>query len=126
MIEYDLKKYGNKVRALREEKKLTQAGLAELSGLSISNIGKIERGTINYISLYSLLNLCDALSASIYYLLELDEPDLNKPKLDDDTVSRILQINDRNKDIVSSFLDYVERVRNIDLIRLNSQFVTYK
>lgn len=126
MIEYDLKKYGNKVRTLREEKKLTQAGLAELSGLSISNIGKIERGTINYISLYSLLNLCDALSASIYYLLELDEPDLNKPKLDDNIVSRILQINDRNKDIVLSFLDYVERVRTIDLIRLNSQFIAYK
>jgi transcriptional regulator with XRE-family HTH domain len=38
---------GKKIKQIREEKKLTQAELAEKTGMHVNYISKIERGVIN-------------------------------------------------------------------------------
>lgn len=52
-MEKVLIKFGNRVKSLRKEKKLTQAEFAELCGLHKNYIGMIERGERNP----SLLNI---------------------------------------------------------------------
>ena len=38
---------GSRIRALREEKNLSQEALADLCGINRSHMGKIERGEVN-------------------------------------------------------------------------------
>ncbi len=45
--EVNLKSFGNRVKELRIERKLTQSQLAEMIGLSTNFIGMIERGERN-------------------------------------------------------------------------------
>ncbi|MBX3238812.1 MAG: helix-turn-helix transcriptional regulator [Chitinophagaceae bacterium] len=42
-----VKKFGDRLRKLRKTKKITQEELAYRTGFELSQIGRIERGTIN-------------------------------------------------------------------------------
>ena len=44
----DIQKWvGNRIRTLREQKDISQEGLADLCGINRSHMGKIERGEVN-------------------------------------------------------------------------------
>jgi len=64
-MEYDiLKKFGLIIRKIREEKKLSQEQLSELSGLDRTYISSVERGKRN-ISLKGIYALSIALNIEI-------------------------------------------------------------
>ena len=56
--------FGNRLKAIRTERGLTQEKLAELSGLHRTYVGAVERGERN-ISLKNLQNLAIALNVSL-------------------------------------------------------------
>ena len=64
-----LKRFGSRVRKVRQDKGLSQEELALESGLDRSYIGGVERGERN-ISLVNLVKLSKALSVSLSTLLE--------------------------------------------------------
>jgi len=57
------KQFGEKIRAVRKEKGLSQDKLAELSNIDRSYIGRIDRGEVN-ITLDKLYTLANALECS--------------------------------------------------------------
>lgn len=59
---------GNRISQARKAKQLTQENLAELTGLSVSAISRIETGK-NSTSLKTLCKFCDALNIGLDYLL---------------------------------------------------------
>ena len=63
-----LQRFGNRVRALRLKRGLSQEKLAELAGLHRTYIGSIERGEQN-ISLRNIEKLAQALNVSAASLL---------------------------------------------------------
>lgn len=68
-METVIPKVGRRIRALREDRKLSLRSLAELSGLSVNAIGMIERGE-NSPTVSSLHNLADALGVNIVDFFE--------------------------------------------------------
>ncbi|MDA2935163.1 helix-turn-helix domain-containing protein [Acidobacteria bacterium AH-259-D05] len=65
---------GNRIRELREERKITQATLAERADLSTNYIGEIERGKAQA-TLESLFSIVDALEVNPSLLfMPLDGP----------------------------------------------------
>ncbi len=60
--------FGEKVRALRKEKGLSQEALSNLAGIDRSYMGQIERGEIN-LTLTKIYQIADALSISPEHLL---------------------------------------------------------
>ena len=65
-----LLKYGNRVRALRNERHLSQEKLAEICNLHRTYIGSVERGERN-ISLKNIKKIADALSIPLSELMDL-------------------------------------------------------
>lgn len=60
MLIFDLKTVGNKLFTIRKHEGLTQAEVAELSGLSDRTYADIERGLVN-MRIETILNICHAL-----------------------------------------------------------------
>lgn len=67
------KEIGQRIRRLRIEQHLTQEKLAEMTGISLSFLGHIERGT-RKMSVETLCNLTDSLRCSADELLGIDIP----------------------------------------------------
>lgn len=65
-------RFGQTIRALRQQKGLTQEKLGELAGLNQSYVGDIERGERNP-SLRTINNLCRALGLSVSETFNLME-----------------------------------------------------
>lgn len=63
MILFDLRDIGNRMFQIRKKEGLTQAEVAELSGLSDRTYAEIERGSVN-MRLQSFLRICEALRVS--------------------------------------------------------------
>ena len=55
-----LEKFGERVRALRTERGLSQEGLADLVGLHRTYVGSVERGERN-VSLINIIRIADGL-----------------------------------------------------------------
>ena len=64
--------YGDKIKELRKNLKLSQKELADQCGLSISYIQQIESGKKNNPSLEALTAIADVLQVNIYSLLDKD------------------------------------------------------
>ena len=64
-------KFGNRVRVLRGERRLTQEKLAELAGISVDFLSLIERGK-NSPSFENLAELADVLGVSVAQLFTFE------------------------------------------------------
>ncbi|WP_342571476.1 helix-turn-helix transcriptional regulator [Paenibacillus sp. FSL R5-0749] len=71
---------GERIRAIRKAKGLTQQQLAELSGLDDAYIGSVERGERNF-SVDTLEKITIGLKVSVYQLF-FDTSNINKEDLD--------------------------------------------
>lgn len=91
--------FGNKVRELRHEKKLTQKQLAELLGVAVSAVSAYESGS-RYPSYESLISIARIFHVSTDYLLGLtDTRNIDVTGLNNEEIGIITQIVDmiRNK-----------------------------
>ena len=89
MLQERLKILGNRIRELREEKKLTQAQLAEKANLSTNYFGEIERGE-SQATLESLFGIMDALEVNPSVVFA----PLDSPQSKADIVGRIKELLD--------------------------------
>ncbi|MCL2556784.1 MAG: helix-turn-helix domain-containing protein [Firmicutes bacterium] len=64
--------FGQRVKELREEKKLTQVELGKLLGLSYQTIGHYENGTTQP-TLETLAKMCEIFDVTASYLLGLED-----------------------------------------------------
>jgi len=64
-------KFGSNLRKVRKSKDISQEKLCELSGLALSQIGRIERGKINT-SLDIVKTIADALEIDVYLLFKFE------------------------------------------------------
>lgn len=73
-----IKKFGERLRAVRKEKGISQDALSRLSDIDRSYIGRMDRGEVN-ITLDKLYSLAKALDCQPSELLpEMDYSDKNK------------------------------------------------
>ena len=61
---------GNRLKELRESRGLSQAQLAEISGLSRDNIASWELGRRELVNIYTIIKLADALDYSVMDFIE--------------------------------------------------------
>ncbi|MBD2001767.1 MULTISPECIES: helix-turn-helix domain-containing protein [Cyanophyceae] len=69
-------RFANRIRDLRTQKDITQEQLAELIGKTTEHVSFLERGERSP-SFEVILDLADALSVSVPYLMNIDQPDDN-------------------------------------------------
>lgn len=61
---------GNRLKELRESRGLSQAQLAERTGLSRDNIASWELGRRELVNIYTIIKLADALNYSVMDFIE--------------------------------------------------------
>lgn len=84
--------FGNKLKAVRKAKKMTQAEFAKSLGVSSSIIAAYEQGK-NFPSVSVLIDICKILGVSSDYLLGLsDEISINLSGLSEDEAQAFLQL----------------------------------
>lgn len=64
---------GNRLKELRESRGLSQAQLAEKTGISPDNIKSWELGRRELVNIYTLIKLADALNYSVMDFIEPQE-----------------------------------------------------
>ena len=62
------KEIGQRIRTQRKKKMLTQGQLAELTGISLSFVGHVERGS-RAVSVETLARLCKELEMDMHYIV---------------------------------------------------------
>ena len=65
-------KFGLNLKKIRKARGITQEKLCELSGLALSQVGRIERGEINT-SLDIIKTIADAMKLEVYLLFKFEE-----------------------------------------------------
>lgn len=65
---------GNNIRSARMKQKITQEKLAELSGLSLNFISRLERTNTNNISVKNVIKIAQALGVPVTQLLSKQDP----------------------------------------------------
>ncbi len=68
MKELDFALIGQRIKALRLNKQLTQENLADLTDVNVSHISNIETNKVK-VSLTLLVNICNALDTTVDYIL---------------------------------------------------------
>ncbi len=89
-----VEEFGRTIRALRQEKGLTQEELGEHAGLHISYIGSVERGERN-LSLESIHKICHALDVPISEVFNIIE---KSPVIKEDFMSYVVNISHEDLD----------------------------
>lgn len=74
-----LKSFGQVIRQLRDEQKLSQEQLAFLAGLDRTYIGGIERGERN-VALLNMARIADALKVNLSHVFAQREKKIRKTK----------------------------------------------
>lgn len=69
MKELDFSAIGQRIKEVRNDRKLTQEYLAEKTGVNVSHISNIETNKVK-VSLTLLVGICNVLDVTIDYMLE--------------------------------------------------------
>lgn len=98
-----INRFGLTVKALRQQKGLTQEQLGERSGLNIKYIGNVERGESNP-SLRSIAMLCKGLEISITDLFSLLE---NVPKVRENFLANYGYLSAQDQEFFENLIDSI-------------------
>lgn len=90
------KKFGQRVRKIRQKQNLSQEELAEKIDIAVNNMGKIERGE-SFVTASTLEKLANALDVKIqefftfetYVSIEEMKEELNPQNLNDDEIKQL-------------------------------------
>ncbi len=102
-----IKQFGQTVRSLRREKKLTQEELGELANLHFSYIGSIERGERN-ISLTNIYKICHALDFSVAEIFMMIE---TPSVIQEDFLSYIINFSRQDQDFFKELISLLQKWR---------------
>lgn len=95
MYQIDYFALGERIRAERKKQNLTQEKLAEMSGISDSFLGNIERGG-RVLSIETLVNIANALHLSIEYIV-CGEYNYQPDMLPEDILEALSRMNNRQR-----------------------------
>ena len=100
---------GNKIKTVRQQKKMSQNELAELSGVMQKNISRYEQDT-SVPSALALKKIADALEVTTDYLLGENEEDILIQDKDLLQKFKVIQgMTGETKNVVTTFLDLIIR-----------------
>ncbi|WP_413406718.1 helix-turn-helix domain-containing protein [Paenibacillus amylolyticus] len=102
---------GERIRAIRKAKGLTQQQLAELSGLDDAYVGSVERGERNF-SIDTLEKIISSLNMpeqDFFYQDSSNETELIKRKTIDDFSIFLNHLNQEQVEIVKNILNEIKR-----------------
>lgn len=102
MIVNDIVEMGNKLYAIRKRIGMTQAQVAEATGLSINTYAEIERGIVNT-GIESIMQICRALHINPDMLLTCDAP--HATAREEDILARLHACNPQQKETALRLLD---------------------
>jgi len=102
--------FGERLRELRIQKKLSQAELGQIIGVQATHIGRYERGESKPSAKYLKL-LADVLDVSADFLYDGNEEDAAVADLKDrelvELFKKVDQLSDEEKELVKKFIDLV-------------------
>lgn len=100
--------FGERLKALRENKQLTKAALGKMVGVHYSQIGRYERGEANPSS-DVLKKMANGLDVTTDYLMNGTSSDLAEEQITDKALvnqfKKISGLSDENKKIVVALID---------------------
>ncbi|MBB1122457.1 helix-turn-helix transcriptional regulator [Limosilactobacillus sp. Lr3000] len=107
---------GDNIRAIRKRYGVTQERLAELSGLSVNFISRLERTSDQNVSLKSLNKIATALQVSLTQLINYqhNEPSKrtsNTPEIDQLCFELKLKDQQTATDLANSFLQILKYIK---------------
>jgi len=104
-MEIDYNKMGQRIKWLREQKRLTQEQLAEVIDMSNNYISNIENNR-SIPSLETLVKICNALDTTPDYIL-LDSVYACKEYIVDEIAKKLSQCNPKETRLISKFISLV-------------------
>ena len=90
---------GSRIKSLRVNRKLSQAQIAEASGVSSKYLGEVERGEAN-ISIELITRIATALSAPMSAILDNEHECLDKDQLHAEIIRLASRLNEKDAQIV--------------------------
>ena len=110
---------GERIKELRNKKKLTQSDLAKQIGLSYIQIGRYEKHK-SHPSSEVLQKLADALDTTTDYLMNGDSEEIASGKITDrdliDLFKAVEELNRSDQELVKTFLDALITKRKIQTL----------
>lgn len=104
-MEIDYKQLGNRISKERKKNNLTQEQLAEKIGMSVNHISNIEND-YSIPSLETFIKICLALNSTPDSLL-LGTVYSSDNYIKDEIIDKISQCNDKERRLVSNFIDWI-------------------
>lgn len=104
---------GERIKALRNELKMTQEELGEKVGLQKSAIAKYENGRVVNLKRSMIAKLADALNCAPSYLMCMDDPEEKQPEQEavDEKSARmqelLQQMSDDDKQDVLKYMEFL-------------------
>lgn len=102
MLVFDLRGIGNKLLAIRKRAGMTQAELAEASGLSARTYADIERGSVN-MRIETILRICEALHITPDEILTREDSSLNRRQ--EELLARLNACSEKDRDTALRLLE---------------------
>lgn len=103
---------GLKIRDLREAKNLTQAELAEITGLSDRTISRIEVGRVSP-EFGTIEAVANALDITLDYLIN-DKADISKEIYINEITEKIKRCNVKELKHILAYIEFYNKQENID------------
>ncbi|MBR2908396.1 MAG: helix-turn-helix domain-containing protein [Clostridia bacterium] len=103
-----MESYIDRIKKMKNERKITNQRLSEMTGIPIGTLSKILAGISDSPKLANIISICDALGCSIDYIVTGREENPNNYLLDDGEIQLIENyrtLDDHGKELVVLVLD---------------------
>ena len=112
-------KFGKRVKAIRQKRKLSQEELAERDEIAVTNMGKIERGE-SFVTAVTLEKLANVLGVKVQDFFKFDmfvsvdemKADLNTDNMTEDEIKQLYKFY---KLYINFTLKYISKLKTLQL-----------